>query len=454
MSKTKFSSKIGLIAATVGSAVGLGNVWRFPAETQANGGGAFLIIYIFCMLLLGIPVMLAEFSLGRGTQSDAQGAFKKLKPKSKWGIVGFLAILASYMILCFYMVVAGWTLEYLMQSVTGNLFAGVGDVNHMDAVFHHKMEDFICSDISPLLSTYGLIVINFCILLAGVQKGIERMSNVMMPLLFVLMLLFAGVALTLPNSAEGLEYFFKPDFSKITPSIVVNALGQSFFSLSLGMGILITYSSYYPKETKLFKTSLTVSMLDLLVAILMGVIIFPAVMSFGLEGSQLRGTTLVFVTLPEIFAQMPGSQLWAILFFLLLLLAALTSTISVAEVSVAWVQNTFKQSRLKACCWVLLPLFLFSALCSLSFGSLDFIKIAGLSIFDLLDTVATNIMLPTVAMLTCLFIGWFVAPKFLHDQITNNGTISRRIYPLIHFIIKYVAPALLLLVLISAFLEL
>lgn len=451
MSKVKFSSKIGLIAATVGSAVGLGNVWRFPAEVQSNGGGAFLIVYILCMLILGIPVMLTEFSLGRGTQSDAQGAFLKLKPKSNWGGVGILAILASYMITCFYMVVAGWTFEYLLQSLSGNLFNGVGSIDGMDSVFHHKMEEFICSDITPLLSTYALIVMNFCILLAGVQKGIERMSNIMMPLLFILMLIFAGVSLSLPNSFAGVEYFFKPDFSKITPSVIMNALGQSFFSLSLGMGILITYSSYYPKNTNLVKTSITVSALDLLVAVLMGVIIFPAVTSFGLNGSELRGTTLVFVTLPEIFAQMPLSRLWAILFFLLLLIAALTSTVSISEVSIAWIQSRFKQSRFKACCWVMLPLFLFSALCSLSFGSLNFIKIGGLSIFDLLDTVATNIMLPTVAMLTCVFVGWFVAPKFFRNQITNSGKVSRGIYPIVAFIVKYIAPILLFLVLLSAF---
>lgn len=454
MSKVNFSSRIGLIAATVGSAVGLGNIWRFPAETQANGGGAFLLVYIICMLVLGIPVMLAEFSLGRGTQSDAESAFKKLKPKSKWNIVGILAIVASYMILSFYAVVAGWTFEYLVQSITGNLFSGIGSIDKMDATFHHKMEEFICSDISPLISTYVILALNFFILFAGVQKGIERMSNWMMPILFMLLLIFAGVSLSLPDSIQGIEYFFKPDFSKITPRIIVNALGQSFFSLSLGMGILITYSAYYPKKTKLVNTAFTVSLLDLLMAVLMGIIIFPAVMSFGLEGSQLRGTTLVFVTLPEIFAQMPASQLWAVLFFLLLLIAALTSTISIAEVTVAWLQNSFRQSRLKACVFVILPLFLLSALCSLSFGSLDFIKIAGLNIFNLLDTVATNIMLPTVALLTCIFIGWSVKTDFLKNQITNNGKVSQRIYPVISFIIRFIAPGLLLLVLVSAFLEL
>ncbi|MDE6236991.1 MAG: sodium-dependent transporter, partial [Muribaculaceae bacterium] len=379
MSSTKvtFSSKIGLIAATVGSAVGLGNIWRFPAETQSNGGAAFLFVYILCLLILGVPVMLAEFSLGRGTKSDAVGAFKKLKPSTPWWLTGGLAVLASYLILCFYMVVAGWTFEYLWQSITGGLYAGDTTFTGMDATFHTKMESYVGGTWNPLINVYVLIVINILVLIAGVQKGIERLSNVMMPLLFILLLIFCGVSLSLPNSGEGVKFFLTPDFSKITPSVVMNALGQAFFSLSLGMGILITYSSYFPRDTKLTKTAVTVSILDLLVAVMMGLVIFPAVSSFGLDNSQLRGTTLIFVTLPEIFAQLPFTQLWSVLFFLLLFVAALTSTISIAEVSIAWLQDRFKKSRVSATLIVMLPLFLLSSLCSLSFGPLQNFKIAG-----------------------------------------------------------------------------
>lgn len=452
--KVTFGSKIGLIAATVGSAVGLGNVWRFPAETQSNGGAAFLIVYILCMLCLGIPVMIAEFSLGRGGRSDAEGVYRKLAPGTKWWIGGAIALLASYIILCFYMVVAGWTLEYFLQSITGGLYEMAGNSKEiMEKSFQQKMETYICSDFQPLISVAILIVINLCILMAGVKKGIERMANILMPLLFILLVIFAGVALSLPGAGEGLKFFFTPDFSKISLSVIVNALGQSFFSLSLGMGILITYSSYYPQNTKLVPTALTVSSLDLLVALLMGIIIFPAVASFGLEDANLRGTTLVFVTLPEIFASMPFTRLWSILFFLLLLVAALTSTISISEVSVAWLQDRFNKSRKTACMIVMLPLFLFSSICSLSFGVLNKVRIFGLSIFDFLDTFATNCLLPLASIVACLFVGWKLRTDFLKNEITNNGLISKRSCTPIVFIIKYCAPPLLLIILLGSFID-
>ena len=447
--KAKFGSRIGLIAATVGSAVGLGNVWRFPAEAQANGGAAFLIVYILCVLLLGIPVMLAEFSLGRGTNSDAVGAFMKLSPGKKWWGTGALAILASYLILSFYMVVAGWTLEYLWQSITGNLYAPVAGsetaADPMAASFH----EYITGSWKPLVMTYIMIAVNLFILLKGVQKGIEKMSNVMMPVLFLLLLVFACVAMTFPKAFEGLAFFLNPDFSKITPGVVINALGQAFFSLSLGMGILITYSGYFPRKTNLTNTALTVSGLDLLVALLMGFIIFPAVMSFGLDGESLEGATLVFVTLPEVFARMPLTQLWSALFFLLLAVAALTSTISLAEVSIAFMQDRFGLSRTKACVWVMLPLTVLSTLCSLSQGVLSDFKIAGMNLFDFLDTVATNYMLPTVAISTCIYIGWFAPKQFFRKELSNHGTLSGTFIPAIMFIVKYIAPVLIAVILLA-----
>lgn len=453
--KAKFGSKIGLIAATVGSAVGLGNIWRFPAEVQQNGGAAFLLIYILCVALLGIPVMLSEFALGRAGQSDTVGAFKRLAPKTHWWISGALALLASYLILCFYMVVAGWTCEYLLQSISGSLYAGIdySSTTSLDSGFAGKMEEYICSDWGPLINTYIMIALNMGVLLMGVRKGIERMSNLLMPLLFLLLLVFVGVSLSLPGAGEGVSYFLRPDFSKVTGSTVISALGQAFFSLSLGMGILITFSAYYPKTTKLLPTSVTVAALDLLVAVMMGFIIFPAVSAFGLTGAELRGTTLVFVTLPEVFLNLPGAQLWAILFFLLLLVAALTSTISIAEVAISYIEDNFKKGRVAACLIVLLPLFLFSALCALSFGSLAGFKICGLTIFDFLDNLATNILLPVVSILVCLFMGWAVPGDVMRNQLTNFGTIGCRLYPAVRFVVRYAAPLLILLILLSAFIK-
>lgn len=450
--KVQFASKVGMIAATVGSAVGLGNIWRFPSEVQTNGGAAFLLIYIICVLILGIPVMLGEFALGRSGRSDAVGVFKNLGAARGWWAVGGLAILASYLILCFYMVVAGWTFEYLCQSISGGLFDPIAGETSAASHYAMKMEQFITEPFNPLINTWMMILINLGVLLAGVQKGIERLSNVMMPLLFLILLIFIAVSLSLPNASAGLEFFLSPDFSKITPSVVINALGQAFFSLSLGMGILITYSSYYPKSAILMRTAVTVSLLDLLVAVMMGLIIFPAVTSFGLSGEGLRGATLVFVTLPEVFGQMAASQLWSILFFLLLTVAALTSTISIAEVSVAFIRDRFHTSRLKACLVVLLPLFALSALCSLSMGPLEYIHIAGFNIFDFLDNVATNIMLPVGSIFLCIYVGWFAPKGLLRGQLSNYGTVKSRMYLPILFIIRWIAPVLIGLVLISYFL--
>lgn len=457
-SKNQFGSKIGLIAATVGSAVGLGNVWRFPAEAQENGGAAFLLLYIVCVFLLGIPVMIGEFSLGRGTRANAADAFSKLKPRGNWWLIGLIAISASYIILSFYMVVAGWTLEYMWQSLTGDLYEPVktaitasgGTV--LDIQFASKMHKYIGEDVRPLVMTYIMLLLNLVILLRGIQKGIEKISNILMPMLFALLLIFAFTSLSLPKAVDGLAYFFHPDFSKITAGVAINALGQAFFSSSLGMGILITYSSYFPKSTKLGRTAVTVSLLDLLVAILMGIIIFPAVMSFGLSGHKLSGTTLVFVTLPEVFAQMPYTRLWSTLFFMLLMVAALTSTISLAEVAVAYIKDKLNVTRKKACYIIITPLFFMSSICSLSQGSLSGIKIAGMDIFGFLDTVATNYMLPVAALLTCLFLGWKAPKGFLHKEITNNGTVVSKTYPVIETIIRYIAPILILLIIISNYL--
>lgn len=445
---TKFGSKIGLIAATVGSAVGLGNIWRFPAETQANGGAAFLLVYIICVLLLGIPVMLGEFAIGREGGTDAVGDYKRISPRTKWWIVGGTGLVASYMILCFYIVVAGWTLEYLVNSVSGDLFAGISEGT---ATFDGKMQEYVSGDWKPILYTVLMIAINMIVLLCGVRKGIEKISNVMMPLLFVILVVFCAVALSLPGASEGVEFFLRPDFSKLDGGVVIDALGQAFFSLSLGMGILITYAAYFPRNTRLGRTATIVSLLDMVVAVMMGLIIFPAVTSFGMEGESLEGATLVFVTLPEVFTRMPGTQFWAVLFFMLLLLAALTSTISIAEVSVRFFQDRMRMSRRAAVFTVLLPLLLFGSLSSLSMGSLSGFKIFGLSFFNLLDTVATNILLPLGSMAMCIYAGWFAPKGMIADQLSNGSAVRSAATRIVLFIIKWIAPVAIAVILLAQF---
>ena len=451
---TTFSSKFGLIAATVGSAVGLGNVWRFPSLAQENGGGAFLLVYICCIFILGIPVMLAEFSLGRAGRSGSVGSFKNLTPGKKWWIAGWFGLLASYLILAFYMVVAGWTIEYLWKSLTGELFEGFATATNQSTFFTDKMKDLIITGSAPIFWTFIMIILNLIILIKGVKKGIEKFSNILMPILFLILLIFCAVSLSLPNASEGLKFFFMPDFDKINSQVIISALGQAFFSLSLGMGILVTYSSYFPKTTKMVRTSITITLLDFSVSVLMGIIIFPAVVSFGINGSDdVAGMTLVFVTLPEIFAQMIGSQWWSALFFLLLSVAAITSTISIAEVSIAFVHDHFKVTRKKACYIILLPMFLFSTLCSISLNGVEWLQIANMPLFDALDKFTANIILPASAFLICLYVGWVLPKNFLKNELTNYGTFRSFVTPTILFLIRFVCPILITMIFITNFIK-
>lgn len=445
-----FRSRIGLIAATVGSAVGLGNIWRFPAEVQGGGGAAFLLVYIVCVCLLGIPVMLAEFSLGRAGRTDALGAFANVTPRRKgWGAVGLLSVLTAFLISIFYMVVTGWTFEYLIESVTGDLYAGAGQAADEVDFFSGKMHEYVETSWHPLVFTLLAVALNLLVLLGGVSKGIERLSNVLMPLLFVLLVVFCVVALTLPGAGAGLEYFLKPDLSKVTAHTWLSALGQAFFSLSLGMGILVTYAAYYPPNTRLVRTSVTVSLLDLLVAVMMGMIIFPAVTAFGLQDHGLAGTTLVFVTLPEVFAHVGGARLWSSLFFLLLSIAALTSTVSITEVATRCLQDRLHLSRRAAVLWLMIPVFILAGICSQSFGPLSGFTLFDRNLFNFLDFITADFMLPLAAMGVCIYMGW-VAPKgLLRSELTNRGTERSLLYRPALFIIRWLAPVLILLVLIS-----
>lgn len=448
--KTEFRSKIGLIAATVGSAVGLGNIWRFPAEAQAGGGAAFLIVYILCVLLLGIPVMVAEFSLGRAGGTDAIGAFRQINPRHRhWAWIGGLSVLTAFLISIFYMVVTGWTFEYLVESLTGDLYATHAGETENAGFFAAKMAEYVESDRNPLIFTLVVVGINLLVLLAGVTKGIERLSNVLMPMLFVLLVAFCAVSLSLPGAAAGLEFFLKPDFSKITPLVLLKALGQAFFSLSLGMGILVTYASYYPPQTRLMRTAVTVSLLDLLVAVMTGIIIFPAVTAYGLTDHGLAGTTLVFITLPEVFVHMPGGRIWSTLFFMLLSIAALTSTVSIAEVTIRMLQERLKMSRTAACLTLMIPMFVLSGVCSLSLGSFNGVRVLGRNMFDLLDFITADFMLPVAAIGVCVYMGWVAPRKLLRDQLTNGGTEKSRLYGPTLIAIRYLAPVLIFLVLIS-----
>ncbi|MBQ7853252.1 MAG: sodium-dependent transporter [Muribaculaceae bacterium] len=440
--RAQFSTRLGVIATTVGSAVGLGNIWRFPYEAGTHGGGAFLITYLCFIFAFGIPILCAEFMIGRGTHSNIFGAFRQLRSSGKWHWVGYIGIVASIMILSFYSVVAGWTLEDVYHSITGAL-----NLNSQEA-YHAQFQQFSTHPWRPLLWTILFLIVNFVIVIRGVQKGIERMSNIMMPILFLILIIFCVNSLLMPGAKEGLEFLFSPDFSKIDSSVMVSAMGQAFFSLSLGLGTMMTYASYFSKETHIVKSATITACLDTTVAILSGVIIFPAVFTFGVSPTQ--GPALVFEVLPNIFNQLPGSTIWSILFFFLLFIASLSSTISMSEVSIAYFTEEKKMSRNKATILNTAIALIFGTLCALSFNCLDNITIAGMTIFSIFDYVSSNILLPAGGMFISFFAGWLLDRSFIHDQLTNNGSVKVRVTKAIIFSLKYVAPTGIILVFLSS----
>lgn len=433
--RAQFVTRLGIIATTVGSAVGLGNIWRFPYEAGNNGGGAFLLCYLCCILFMGIPVLCAEFALGRNTRSNIFGAFRKLKASGKWHWVGYIGILSSVMILSFYSVVAGWTMEYIWQSIVGGLDF------HNKAEFHGQFEAFSTSNWRPIMWTVIFLLCNYLIVVRGVKKGIEKMSNIMMPALFLILIIFCVNSLMMPKAQEGLAFLFTPDFSKITPEVVIRALGQAFFSISLGLGTMMTYGSYFAKETRIVRSATITASLDTLVALLSGIIIFPAVFSFGMSPEQ--GPALVFEVLPSIFAQMPGGQVWSILFFILLFLASLTSTISMSEVSIAFLTEEKGVSRTKASTINLAIALGGGILSALSFGylsDLNFFGLFNVNFFSFFDFTSSNVLLPLGGMLIAIFTGWLLDRSTLRNELTNHGKIGVRTFSLLVFSLKFVAP--------------
>ena len=433
-----FSSRFGILAAAVGSAVGLGNIWRFPYVVGKYGGGAFLIIYLGIVAAIGLPLMLSELIIGREAKLDAIGSFKKLDSKRPFYISGILGVLAAFFILSFYGVVAGWTLEYVFSSLT-NKFAGQ-DSQAIEGMF----VSFISDPYRPIMWQIVFMAITGLVVSTGVQKGIEKVAKIMVPLLLVLIIILDIKALSLPNSMAGLEFLFKPDFSKIDARVVLAALGHAFFSLSLGMGIMITYGSYIRDKEKLGSMALQISIADTIIALLAGVAIFPAVFAYGLDPSG--GAGLVFMTLPNVFNQMPGGYLFSIMFFLLLALAALTSTISLLEVVVAFLVDSMKMARKKASILSFVSITLIGFFASLSNGPLSHLDFFGNNFFDFLDETTANYFLTTAALISVIFVGWFMKRDRVDAQLSNEGKFRVAYEGLFYLIIKYIAPIGIVLV--------
>lgn len=433
--RASFGGKIGAILVSAGSAIGLGNIWRFPYIAGENGGGAFLCIYLVVALLLGLPIMLSEFSIGRATKHNAVGAFRALD--KRWVFLGYNGVLASFLILGFYFVVSGWTAGYMLFSLTGTL----GNYS-TGAEYTSLFEGFMSNPWQPLLCTLLFIFATHLIVALGVQKGIERSSKVMMPLLFLAFIVLGINSLLLPGGEEGLRFFFEPDFSKVTGKTILLAVGQAFFSLSLGIGTMITYASYFKSDTNLKNTALNVTLLGASVAVLAGIVIFPAVFSTGIEPAS--GPSLVFITLPSIFQNMPLSGLWSTLFFFLLMVAALTSTISLHEVLTAYLQEEWQLSRRKAAWTTTLATALLASLASLSMGVLSDYTLFGLTLFDGLDYLTANIMLPIGGLLTCIFVVWRFDRKCFKAQLSNDGRQPFAGFGVLLFLLRYLCPTVLL----------
>ena len=431
--RASFGGKLSAILVAAGSAIGLGSIWRFPYMAGEHGGAAFLLVYLLCVFVVGIPVMLAEFSVGRHTKMNAVGGYRSLsKP---WRLLGYCGVVGAMLISGYYYIVAGWSLEYMVSSVFGPLYKSGESFTDQFASFQASWRQ--------ILYTILFILLTHLIIMRGVEKGIEKASKVMMPAFFVILIIMAIRVAFMPGAAEGYRFFLEPDFEKaFSAKTIFMAIGQAFFSLSVGMGCMVTYASYFKKDNKLASTSFSVALLTLLVAVMAGLVIFPAVFSAGLEPSE--GASLIFVTLPEIFKDMPFASLWSVVFFILLTMASLTSTISFHEVLTAYFLEEFNLSRKNA---TRVTSGISVVLCLLSLlwvFDIDILDIKNTSCFDIFDYVTANVLMPLGGLFTCIFVAWRMKPDFLRNEITNYGELRGRAFPLLYYTLKYVTPLLII----------
>lgn len=430
--RASFGGKLSVILVAAGSAIGLGALWRFPYIAGKHGGAAFLLVFLLSVLVVGIPAMLAEFAVGRRTRKNAVGAFRTLS--KRWSWLGYSGVLGALLISGYYYLIAGWSLEYFVSSVTGGMFSS-------DLSFKEQFASFQ-SSWRPLLYGVIFILMTHFIVARGVERGIEKASKIMMPMLLVILVVMAVRVAFMPGASEGYKFFLSCDFSEaFKTDTIMMAIGQAFFSLSVGMGCMVTYASYFKKDNNLVSTSLNVSILTLFVSILAGLVIFPAVFSAGLEPTE--GPSLVFVTLPEIFKGMPLAPLWSAIFFLLVILASLTSTISFHEVLTAYTAEEFKISRKSGAT--------ITTVVSILLSAVTFYELFGVDFLELFDNITANMLMPLGAMFTCIFVMWFMKKEFMKDELTNKGLANRRVSSLILFMLRFITPLLIFYIFISNF---
>jgi len=448
LERASFGSKLGVILATAGSAVGLGNIWRFPYMTGQNGGAVFIIIYVFCILVLGIPCMISEFIIGRHGQANTARAFRIMSGDTIWSLIGYMGVLTGFLISGYYAVVSGWCLEYVWASISGKL---LGSPEYIKDYFTTFTQD----PVKPVFWTFIIMLTTYLIIEHGVRNGIERASKLLMPILLTLLLIIVVASCMLPNAYKGIEFLFKPDISKLNSDVFLAALGQSFYSLSIAMGCICTYASYFSKQTNLTSSAVNISIIDFMVALLAGLIIFPAAFSVGVNPDS--GPSLIFITLPNVFQQAFNSIAnlgygISVLFYALLSMAALTSLMSLHEVSTAFLEEELGTTRKRAAVMVTIGSLVVGTICSLSLGPWQSFQLFGMTIFDLFDFVTGQLFLPIVGFLTCIFIGWFVPHKIVRDEFTNMGTIRNvRLFHYYLFAVKYVCPICILFIFLHQF---
>lgn len=434
-----FSSKMGFVLAAAGSAVGLGNIWRFPYLAAKYGGGIFLLIYLILTVTFGFTLMITEIAIGRKTGLSAVGAFKALD--KRFNFVGFFACLVPFIITPYYCVIGGWVIKYFVTFVTGHVADSASDT---------YFTTFTSQTVSPLVWFCIYVLLTAVIVILGVERGIETASRVIMPVLLVLIVGVTIYCITRPGAGEGVKYYLLPDFSKFSATTVLAAMGQLFYSLSLAMGIMITYGSYMKKDNNLEKSVRQIEIFDTCVAFLAGMMIVPSVFVFsgGNEEALSKGPSLMFITLPKVFDNMTFGGVIGAVFFLLVLFAALTSSISLMETTVSIVRDKFGWDRKKSTIVITIYVLILGAIVSLGFGLLSFIKIIGFGLLDFFDFISNSVLMPIVAILTCVCIGFFVGPKVIEDEVEINGEFKiKKFYRLM---VKWVAPIFLIMVLIFA----
>ena len=441
-----FGSKLAIVLATAGSAVGLGNIWRFPFMTGQNGGAAFILVYFACVVLLGIPGMVSEFIIGRRAHSNAAKAYGSIAGPG-WRCIGYLGILTSTIILGFYAVVAGWCLQYLYASLAGQLN---GDAAYVVDYF----KTFSGDPVRPCLWAIAFVLITHFVVARGVNEGIERASKLLMPLLLILLAVLVVASCLLPGAGAGIEFLLKPDFSKVSANVFLDALGQAFFSLSLGTACLCTYASYFKSDTNLLRSATQIALLDSGIAILAGLMIFPAAFSVGIQPDS--GPSLIFITLPNVFQLAFGDMpvlgyVIGILFYALLVFAALTSTISMHEIGTAFFHEELKLHRQQAT-WILtIVCMVIAVFCSLSVGAYSELQLFGMSLMDFCDFLTAQLMLPTGAFLTSIMAGWFVSQQVMHDEFTNGGVLKESFFKAWLFSVRFIVPLCILLIFLHQF---